>query len=522
MEKVYLGDWLYNAGILGFLKLNNHLWELKSDKLISKDENLLKFGDNYLEFDRKIFDGFAKRFFNYAFNQYGRYESVVNRLIEYLKDLKSLDDESNFEELKNKYFKSKEKEKIKDFEILKEKLPLEILDRFKNILQGFKLLKDKLEKIPSKKEVKKDRNLLINILEKALDILEKDKDEFWESDVQIYLRKIYGQKSFLNKSINKDRFDKFFKDFEEPLLKNSNSKEKIPCLFCGDRLAKKGVIFDTGISKFYGLNPDAINLVYGFKAKLPMCEICEIIYFSYFAGLIPFKKDGKDIFYFVNSDGSLVDLVKENNLLEKKLRQNIKENALLDFFTELILQAEEEKAKYKLQNIAVLELDLNNETMPKVHSFNLSREKAEFLRKQHIKDYLKGLSKSYYRIKDNKTSILHELIILIINNKLGFDYLNKLAKYYIAYQNGSYHYETKISPYHLQTINIIISEYLSTLGGKNMETTQKETWFIYKQGIELARLLKEKNAENKIPSISYKLLNALRVGDTQKFMDRIF
>ena len=52
-----------------------------------------------------------------------------------------------------------------------------------------------------------------------------------------------------------------------------------------------------------------------------------------------------------------------------------------------------------------------------------------------------------------------------------------------------------------------------------MNASGKEMWRIYNKGIELSNLLKSKNAENKIQSISYKLLNALRIGDTTQFMD---
>jgi hypothetical protein len=29
VSRIYLGDWLYNAGIVGFLRINNHLWDVK-------------------------------------------------------------------------------------------------------------------------------------------------------------------------------------------------------------------------------------------------------------------------------------------------------------------------------------------------------------------------------------------------------------------------------------------------------------------------------------------------------------
>jgi len=517
MERVYLGDWLYNAGIIGFLKINKDLWEIKDKKLISKNEEILKFGDNYIEFNKKIFEGFSKRFFDYAFNQYGRYENLLKLFKKYIEDLKNLEDEKNYEYLRKKYFKNKEIKKEK----INVELPLEIMEKFKNKLQSFSLLKKKLGKIPSKNDVKKNKDLLIESLENAVNIMEREKNEFWESDVQIYLRKIYGQKSFLNKSINKNRFRKFYKDFEEVLINGKIKKEKIyKCVNCNERLAKKKTIFDTGISKFYGLNPDSINFVWNFKPKLYLCEICEIVYFSYFAGLTPINKDGKTVFYFVNSDTSIENLLRENLLLEQVLEKNPSDSRFIEFFTELVLIAETERAKFTLQNTVVIELDLNNETMPKVYSFNISREKAEFLKENEEK--FKGLSRTFYQIKKDRIYILPQIIEKVLDNSLNYNYLNRLIRFYIQNSSNSEYYKTNINSYQLETLNLLIKKFLEKVifkGVGEMEITDGELWFIYKKGVKLADKLKKSNAENKIQSIAYKLLNALRIGDTNQFMD---
>ncbi|WP_025209460.1 type I-B CRISPR-associated protein Cas8b1/Cst1 [Hippea sp. KM1] len=515
-ERVYIGDWLYNAGIVGFLNINSHLWELKEDRLLSKDKDVLYFGDNYIEFDRRIFEGFAKRFFDYAFEQYGRYESLLKLFNEYIEDLKALNNKEDLGRLNKKYFN----EKLKGEEIAT-KLPNELLDRLKKILNGFSFLKNRIGKVPTKNEIKNDPSVLVSTLIKAIEIMKENKGELWESDVQIYLRKIYGQKSFLNRSVNKNRFDKFYKDFEEPLSKNKTKRDpELRCIFCMERKAKSNTLFDTGISKFYGLNPDSINFVWNFAPKLPLCDICEITYFSYFAGLTPVRRDNKTIFYFVNSDSSIYDLVKENLLLKNVLTMDVSQNALLDFFTQIVLESSYREAIYTLQNIAVMELDLSSDTTPKVYSFNLSTEKAKFLRDSKNKDDLKALSRCYYKIKDVKISVLPEVMHLMLEGKFYFDYLNKLTKLYIAARNNSRNYEAKINAYQLQILNRLVFNFTTKIdGGAKMNTSEKEMWHVYKKGEEMASLLKSRNAENKISSVSYKLLNSLRIGDTRQFMD---
>ncbi len=512
MERVYLGDWLYNAGIVGFLNINSHLWDVKDKKLISKDENLLKFGDNYIEFDRKIFDGFAERFFDYSSKEY---MSLFNHIGK-LKKLK----ETKLKELEISFNSKNEKEAKKVWK--------EITKSLKEI--GLKDKYSYKEEIPESIASIEDAN---KILENAISYLENLPEEVKNKKAIDYFR--FG-KFFHRNWLNALSLESFKQKYEEPLKENSlkeqeikvkKEKVKIPCFVCyPQRIAKKDKSFLTSLVSFAGLNADLINFIYmpkGRKIKskieLPLCEICEIIYFSYFAGLTPVKKDNKTVYYFVNSDSSIEDLVRENQLLKNILTTEISENILLDFFTQIVLESSYREAVYTLQNIAVLELDLTNKTMPKVYSFNLSREKAQFLKEPKNKEDLRRFSRSYYKIKDTKISILPEIMYLILENKFYFNYLNKLLKFYTATQNNSKNYETNINPYQLQVLNSLIFRFLTHVGGLTMNTSEKEMWRIYNKGIELANLLKSKNAENKIQSISYNLLNALRIGDTREFMD---
>ncbi|MDQ7056757.1 MAG: type I-B CRISPR-associated protein Cas8b1/Cst1 [Persephonella sp.] len=155
-----------------------------------------------------------------------------------------------------------------------------------------------------------------------------------------------------------------------------------------------------------------------------------------FAGLTPVNKNGKTIFYFVNSDSSVEELLRHNLMFERTLTTDISENLLLNFFTQLILEAEHQHAVYTLQNISVLELDLSNETMPKVYSFNLSKSKAKFLKDEKNKELLKGFQGFTTGIKDEKFSVLPETVEEIINNSLNYSYLNKLVKVYISNENN--------------------------------------------------------------------------------------
>ncbi len=474
MERIYLSDWLYNASILGFLEINSDFWEFDGNKLISKDESLLKFGENYIEFDRDIFNGFSERYFNYAFSMYGRYNKVINSLSSYILDIEAGKD------------------------------VLDIYKKFKNILSSFTLLKNKVGDLFSEKDTHKT----LEILKQAMAILKEEKQEFLESDTKVFLGKIYGQKSFLNRPVTKNLIGKFYEDFEKPLKDDKVEKDKTyKCVIC-NRPVKKDTIFDTGICKFYGLNKDAKNFVWNFNTKLPICDICEIIYFSYFAS---FTKDERtNRYYFVNADSSVADLIKSNGLLKRTLKQE-EDNKLINFFTEFILMYQHQKSEFILNNMSVLEIDISNETMPKVYAFNLSRNKAKFIKDNQ--DDFKRLSKIYYKINDATIYVLKEALSLFLENKIGFYYVYKLLKIYISSLNKPKSYSTNINPYLIQVLNNLI------VGGLHMDIDEKSLWRMYHSGNKLAELFRQNNKENKIPSVAYKLLNALRISDVEQFMD---
>ena len=514
-EKVYLGDWLFNAGVIGFLKI------ISGDTDIEK-QNEITIGENYIEFERESLKGFSEKFFKTAFDQYGRYERVKKAFEGFRDDVDAIvkDDVDLLQFAKKYRTDNKDKNKIKGLVLD------EITERYRSrITSGFTLLKNKSDKLPAKTDVKKDVSVLQDSLKKSLDILEKDYHDFLQSDVQIYLRKLYGQKSFLNKTVTANQLLKFKGDFENVLSESKNPVDKnLYCSIC-ERKAKKDLNFNTGFAIFLGFNEDALNFTWNFNPKIPICEICELIYFCSFAGFTDVSRGEDKIFYFVNNDSSIISLMKSNRLLKQVLDKNMTENILVDFFTELILQAQEQKAGFTLQHIPFIEIDLTKEIFPKIYSLNISRKKAEFVQQNH--DMLKKLSRTSYKIKDVTRFLLTETIEQFLLNNLGFGYMYKLVKIYMAFQDKNKkkkddYYQAWYNPYHLQILTILVSLFIRQIlkGGGKMDI-EKTLWGVYYRGNELSSVLRKKEAENKIPTIAYKLLNALRIGDTNNFMDVI-
>ena len=52
--KVYLNDWFFNAGVMGFLRILQH-----------NDDNFADVNENYIEFDTENLKNFEKYYFQY-------------------------------------------------------------------------------------------------------------------------------------------------------------------------------------------------------------------------------------------------------------------------------------------------------------------------------------------------------------------------------------------------------------------------------------------------------------------------
>jgi CRISPR-associated protein Cst1 len=60
-------------------------------------------------------------------------------------------------------------------------------------------------------------------------------------------------------------------------------------------------------------------------------------------------------------------------------------------------------------------------------------------------------------------------------------------------------------------------------GGDSMDESvdknNKRLWFLYNEGIQIHEILKSKNEDNKLNGYTYKMLNSIKAGNKQEFMD---
>ena len=455
MERVYIADWLYNAGIVGFLRaLGGH--DIENGKLLDASGREIKgveIGDNYFEFDREVVRGYTERFLRLAAEKYCRSENI---------------DVTKFE-----------KEQIENFT----KRWLDKGFHHSNFTRDF-----------------------LNNLKKA--------EEFVLNPPSIFT------------------------------IGGGKRKIAIPCVVCMDRHSKNNLRYTTAVSNISGFNKDNLNLVHFYvkskQRQLPICEICNIIFLSASLGFTSIEslRIDRDTtlnkFVFVNNNASVEELFRDNEMIDFVLNKK-EENPLIKFFTEKLVFTHEKTSPLTLNGISVISLGIqlqrkggkNNYTI-KAKNFNVSYEKARLFTQEKLTESLRKLSKASLKLKEGRGSrtvnILEKVVTQLLTDSISFTFIYKLFRYYLKDRNNknkpSSDVEVYFNPFQIFQILNTYFQYLKLFGGGSMKTLEeRELRQAWRKGKELRSFFEDARQENKIDSIAFKLLNALRTSNYPRFMD---
>ena len=149
-KRVYLNDWFFNCGIVGFLKILQH----------NEDEFAIR-KENYIEFDTENLRNFHKYYFKYFYDNYDVAQRVEDRTkiaFEYL--------ENNIEKVvEDKEEKKKLNDKVKsNKKYIKDTIKKQ-LDKIKKIdeqiYNEMKLQYDKIDKEQTKEGIENIKRVLL-------------------------------------------------------------------------------------------------------------------------------------------------------------------------------------------------------------------------------------------------------------------------------------------------------------------------------------------------------------------------
>lgn len=557
--KVYLNDWFYNAGIVGFLRI---LEDNEDEFAIRKN--------NYIEFDTESLRNFHKYYFNYFFKKYNVAESVKNRTknsFDYLEsnidvEFEDKDREkerkdkikSNIKIIKNEI--SKQSKKIKEFDekiyneieeqctcidkAAHKKELIEIKEKILNNLQK--------EKINKKLTMNKIRSILNNTYYGQMSFLQKTRasmsyeeqreimyrdyvsnivetgfingimqneysieqikeyiENLKEGNITQDIEKIYSkiEKDYINKEKNIEDIQKYLK---EKVIKR--------CCMCENEI---GLTTNYSEGNFVPLaisSDNARNFFWNQNVNMPICDVCKLILFCIPAGMTTItkaiKENGeyreKQLLSFVNYDTGIDRLYKTNiNFGNKSRYENRNENPYSELILDIVEQ-DKQVSMWQLENIFVVEIEAEYGAYSRIEYFNIKRYMSIFFT-QYAEKTLSKIWDYRYRLQIVDYIMKNKDIKYIINDRLR-DEIKRGEK-----KNG---YNSFLATQIRMILNTLKKE------GKEVEDIKKNNdklYVIYNLGVQIHSELKNKGEDNKLDGYTYKMLNSIKAGNKKEFMD---
>lgn len=508
--RIYLSDWQFNAGIVGFYNI-----------LDNADEDII-IENQYIEFNMKVFDNFAEKYLKYFIDKY-KENTPWYRIVSY----KSIIESHRNNDFEN--FDRKSLDSLNDY-IRRVK---DYLNR-PNYKKVYPFIEDDRDILLLVKELS---TISIRKKDKVEDKLEEVKDRFERIDEIIgYCNSKDGRKyitvkgviyNFINNGWNsvcflnpqtkqhdvyKD-YKQYFVDTTIDYLKSDKEKYKYNCFICDGEIKNMNndlsFLNDTGFD--VARKP---SHVWDFINDIATCDLCKLIYTCLPAGFTYAYDKG----IFINANGSVENLLRINrNLRDNVLKKDDRDNRSLTYRSLInsINGEHSKKLQYELQDIQIVRYENGK------YKFNILSKQALKIIRESEKE-LNSLMKTGYREIKTYFSIYDMTIDRLLNNSNMFTLIHKLLIYKITDSKSK---DTYYHTDHIMNLIIININYLRGVEGLeeskgNKELVRKARAYGYYLRQDYLKL--DPGADKgKIRGISYRLLNALKTKNTEMFMHNI-
>lgn len=561
--KIYNSEnWFYKLGIVGFnriIKYNKDFHDLALE-----DYNYT-VNDDYIEFDISFLNDFPTYYYNYFINEYNVSHSMnekLNRQIALAKQFVNSQDKDKFKErLKDiKKIIGERNKKIEKLDVAEYKECKEIeskinkfkfeqideleenINRYKEIVAidyinnpmtvtYFKFVlysnffgqMSFLNICNNSKTIEEQKRIFFNDYLKPVIDAYSFKEVISLNDEKV-LEKFIEDKQQENKesNIEDNEVDKVLNSFKKDLFGKNRKVDSIEtkletlnkCRLCDDNISFGSNYSDGNFIPLAISNKNSKNLLWNFNDEFPICPLCKLILFCTPAGCTKiFKRymddkfDYNDKLYygFVSIDGILDELIRQNdNFSNISKNDGMFETLLLD-----TIKQSKKISEWQLQNILYVEFNADYKSKnSKLNYFNIPIYLAKFLKNDS--EMLEKIKDSSERMKCFDAILKKDDLKHIIDLKLRDS--------------------IKGDPYALKdTINLIklrnyINQYkkgCKKVAKKEDNPIIKRIDALYFQGIDIANIYRQKNNENQLSGISYKLLNAAKADNKKDFMDTI-
>lgn len=569
IERIYLEDWAYNAGIVGFINI-----------LENSNKDFVITNKNYIEFDTKIIYDFHECYFKYFMQKYDIAKKTKMRIEENIKGISKClniieNNPDKEKEQKNriktleKYIKDNIKTQIDKIKKFDKETCNELLAVYNDVdskidenkIVHLLKINEAVYSILAKKEI--NNKLTLNSFKKALsdrffgqqsfinvsfskktyeeqkNIMYKDyvsniveldyindilKNKYTIEEIESHIEDL--NTSIYGKKVTED-FEKVYKKIHKIIIKTGSLedvKEYIKsivhdnCTICSSSSHftsnySEGMFLPLAVS-----SENMQNYFWNQNVKLPVCDICKIIYMCTPAGVCNTKKiiknydkggytyTEKNVMSFVNYDTSVSRLLKENRNFENRCKnQKDNESPLVGLMLDVIGQ-NKQISKWQIDNFFVVEFDAMYKESSTVKYFNIPKYVAKF--------FVEYAEKTIEKIKDKKLKLqVTDNILKDIDLKSCI--FNRLRESVIKKEEFSYNLLI------VSKVRIILK--ILKKGEMDVEKriidSGKKLNVLYDIGTQIHEELKKKGLDNKLEGLEYKMLNSLKSGNRQEFMD---
>lgn len=500
MIRLTLDDILFNAGILGLCRIFDHA-DLPYDR-----------NGQTIEFEESNLEKFSEHYFSYLIKEHGNdtsYTKLIELNIGNIQDEKQLTQFNETIDNVKKWLTSNS---------YKNTYPFLTEVEFDFVSAASKLKKITLKKQQTINDLQSEIQEMIELLTECISHLRHPQAKRYLVPRIISYNLIQGfwtNVSILHKSANKKdiykTYDEYFTKAALEFLEKKKdqkkyAKHKFHCTTCENKMGSASESFDLTWLQRVGVDAARKSSHYWDHLRdIFICPVCNLVYSCIPLGFKVIKGKG----FFINNNRSIEELISVNSVSfsdgkQEVTRDDLESMAYYKIIDFMINQAESRK-ELEIENVQIVKYDREMETRP--YTFNiLSRNKIMLI--DECKKEFQHLVGKFVKQGDEYISIYQEVINRLYNGQVFNDFIYQLIRQVIDedYKGTKTIYSIlKISNHQYK-------------GGVHYMTTE-ELNKIRRYGYYLKKAYESQ--ETKLNGISYRLLNALKVRNTSKFMETL-